>query len=161
MVAWAIHCHGVCFLLHYLDDYLFLGKPGMLEAPHAATLANEVFSQAGIPVAAQKTEGPASSVTFLGILVDTNLLQLRLPVDKLTRLQALVSAWCSRRSYTCKELESFISHLVHAPTVIRPSKIFLQNLFALLSITPKPHHFVRLNASVRADLQWWLCFLQD
>ena len=91
MVAWAIHCHGVHFLPHYLDDYLFLGETGTLEAPQAATLANEVFSRVGIPVAAHKTEGPASSVTFLGIL-DTDLSPLRLPVDKLTKLQALVSA---------------------------------------------------------------------
>ena len=25
LVAWAIHCRGVCWLLHYLDDFLLFG----------------------------------------------------------------------------------------------------------------------------------------
>ena len=53
MVAWAIHCHGVRFLLHYLDDFLFLGEPDTLEAPQAVTLVNKVFSHGGILVATQ------------------------------------------------------------------------------------------------------------
>ena len=36
-----------------------------------------VFAEAGIPVAEHKTEGPATSVTFLGILLDTMQFQLR------------------------------------------------------------------------------------
>ena len=32
MFVWAIHCHGVCFLLHYLDYFLFLREPGTVEA---------------------------------------------------------------------------------------------------------------------------------
>ena len=63
MVTWAIHCHGVRFLLHYVDDFSFLGKLGTLEAPQAVTLANEVFSCIGIPVATHKT------VTYLGIIL--------------------------------------------------------------------------------------------
>ena len=58
MVAWAINCHGVRFLLHYLDDFLFVGEPGTLEAPQAVTLVIKVFSHAGISVATHKIEGP-------------------------------------------------------------------------------------------------------
>lgn len=44
----------------------------------------------GIPVAVQKTEGPSTTLVFLGILIDTYAFELRLPIDKLSRLQDLV-----------------------------------------------------------------------
>ena len=99
-------------------------------------------------------------MTFLGILIDSHLFQLRLPQDKLARLRGLVQFWQGKKSCTRKELESFVGQLAHAATVIRPGRIFLRHLFALLSGVSNPRHFIRLNLSVRADLQWWACFLQ-
>ena len=147
-------------LLHYLDDFLFFGAPGTSEASLAASSAAGVFAGAGIPVASHKTEGPSTSVTFLGIVVDTVQFQLRLPPEKVTRLRGLVVDWCHKRPCTLKELESFIGHLAHAATVIRPGRIFLRSLFDLLSLVSRPYHYMRLTAPVRADLQWWLQFLQ-
>ena len=48
-----------------------------------------------MPVAEHKTEGPVTSVTFLGIIVGT---VLQLPTDKLARLQVMVRQWldCTR-----------------------------------------------------------------
>ena len=71
-----------------------------------------------------------------------------------------MEVWQAKKSCTRKELESFIGHLAHAAMVIRPGRIFLRSLFSLLSTTAKPHFHIRLNTSVRADLQWWHCFLQ-
>ena len=159
-VTWAVHRRGVRFVLHYLDDFLFLGAPGSSEATTAIHLANEVFTNAGIPVATHKTEGPSTILAFLGILLDTELFQLRLPVEKLERLRDMVHVWQARKSCTRKDLESFVGHLAHAATVIRPGRIFLRSLFSLLSMASKPHHYIRLNSIVRADLQWWHCFLQ-
>ena len=110
-------------------------------------------------MAEHKTDGPTSSVTFLGILVDTVLFQLRLPADKLTRLQVMVRQWLDRWSCTHRELESLTGHLAHAAIVIRPGRIFLHPLFALIATAAKPHHYVHLNLSVQADLHWWLHLL--
>ena len=35
------------------------------------------------------------------------------------------------------------------------------SFFILLNTVNAPHHFIHLNASARANLQWWKCFLQD
>ena len=37
----------------------------------ASSMATKLFSFTGIPVAEHKTEGPTTSLTFLGILIDT------------------------------------------------------------------------------------------
>ena len=156
-MARAIYCHGVWWLLHYLDDFLFFGALGTSEASLAASSAAGVFAGTGIPVASHKTKGPSTSVTFV---VDMVQFQLRLLLEKVTQLWGLVSDWCHERSCTRKELESFIGHLAHAATVICPGWIFLWSLFDLLSLVSRPYHYVRLTAPVRADLQWWLQFLQ-
>ena len=46
----------------------------------------EVFDKLHIPVAVEKLEGPAMIIIFLGIKLDTQLMILRLPQEKLNEL---------------------------------------------------------------------------
>ena len=160
MIAWALHCAGVQYQLHYLDDCLFMAAPDMQEGQQLLDLASRTLQHLGVPVAFHKTEGPATVVTFLGILIDTQSFELRLSMEKLQRLQALVTAWLDKRACKKKELESLLGHLSHAASIIRPGRIFLRSLFNLLHVVRAPSHFVRLTAGARADLAWWRCFLQ-
>ena len=63
---------------------------------------------------------------------------MRLPKEKLTRLQREIRVWDGRRSCTKRELLSLIT----------------------LSAVPKElHHRVWLNAGFRLDLTWWNAFI--
>ena len=159
-LAWALHCDGIEFLLHYLDDFLFLGPPDTNRALQARLIATDTFGRLGVPIANHKTEGPSTQLTFLGIQIDTTSSQLSLPAEKVQRLQSLLNTWGNKKACTYKELESFLGHLSHAATVIRPGRIFLRHLFSLLSSSHDPHHFVRLNTVARADIRWWQCLIQ-
>ena len=160
-LAWGLYLRGVRYLLHYLDDFLFIGAPGTEEAAMAARIATEGFQSLGVPIASHKTEGPSSCITFLGIVVDTRACQLRLPEEKLRRLQGMMLEWQARKSCTRKELESLLGHLSYAARVIHPGRVFLRELFTLLPLATRPHHRLRLNCRARADLAWWQCFLQS
>ena len=159
-MAWALHFSGIQYLLHYLDDFLFIGHPYSGEAAQAQSIATSVFQELGVPVAEHKTEGPAAQVIFLGFQINTLTGQLSLPRDKLMRLKALVREWCGRTSCTRRELESLLGHLSHAATAVRPGRLYLRQMFALLPTASRPFFFVRLKAPVRADLAWWLFFLE-
>ena len=111
-----------------------------------------------MPLAPEKTEGPSSTITFLGITIDTVKGELRLPAEKLTRLIHTVSDWLARRSCTRRELESLIGVLQHACKVIRPGRSFQRRAIALLNVTKHPHHHIRLNKEFRSDLRWWSVF---
>lgn len=161
LVAWALHQQGITYQLHYLDDFLFLGMPGSPQGARYLTTALDTFRSIGIPVAAQKTVGPATSLVFLGILIDTHTFELRLPADKLARLQHTMRSWSGKRSCTRKELESLLGYLSHAASVVTQGRTFLRQLFPLLSTNRAPHHYIRLNAGARADLLWWKIFLQN
>ena len=103
-LAWVMFRHGIHHQLHYLDDFLFVGAPASLKCSTSLQFALQLCDNLGVPVAAHKTEGPATRVTFLGIQIDSVAMQLSLASDKLTRIRALVLSWRSRRAATKKEL---------------------------------------------------------
>ena len=102
-LAWVMQDHGVTRQLHYLDDFLFLGAPGSTECATSLQTALHVCSHLGVPVASHKTEGPATQLTFLGIQIDTETMQLGLAQDKMTRILSLVLSWRSKRAATKQE----------------------------------------------------------
>ena len=142
------------------DDFLLLAPPASEKGAEFLRIALEILDHLGIPVASHKTEGPATLVVFLGILIDTLSFELRLPGDKLARLRVLLQSFAHKRSCTMRELESLLGHLSHAATVVRPGRTFLRQLFALLHRTAIPNHHIHFTAGARADLAWWRCFLQ-
>ena len=56
-------------------------------------MALDTSVRVGFPVAEEKTEGPATRITLLGIVIDSDLLELRLPREKLEKLRELVEKW--------------------------------------------------------------------
>lgn len=72
---------GVEFCIHYLDDYIFV-EALQVEA-HALTTATQVLSDLGIPIAPDMVEGPATTLVFPGIELDSHALTAQLPADKL------------------------------------------------------------------------------
>ena len=158
-LTWAMRRSGVPNLMHYLDDFLFFSPPRATTTPTVLTKALAVCDILGVPVAPNKVEGPATSLTFLGILIDTVKLELRLPHDKLARLCQAIQSWRVRKACTKRELLSLIGQLQHAATVVRPGRTFLRRMIDLAARFKNIDHWIRLNAEFRADLQWWAEFL--
>ena len=113
-----------------------------------------------MPVAADKTVGPATVVTFLGVEVDTVETELRLPLRKLEKLKELVALWRVRKGCRKRDLQSLASCLSHVCKVVRPCRRFLRGMLGLLSQFRQKDHFVRLNSSFRADLEWLPCICE-
>ena len=118
-LAWVFRCLGVYSQIHYLDDFLFFGRPGSSEAGSTLSVVVGACSRLGDPIASHKTEWLATSLTFLGIMQDTVRFELRLPPDKLRRLQVLTAERVGRKSCNQKQLESFSGHLSHTALVVR------------------------------------------
>ena len=107
-------------------------------------------------MASTKTEGPATKMVFLGILMDTVSMTPSLPQAKLDRLRAIILQWSGKCSCTKRVLLSLISCLQHACCIIRPGRSFLRHMIDLSRGVRALHHQVRLNAGFRSDLG---CFL--
>ena len=90
-VAWALQCEEVVNLVHYLDDFLFWGPPGSPLCEVALGKATTLCDRLGLPTALHKTVGPATSLTLLGIEIDSMAMVLRLQADKLACLRRTLS----------------------------------------------------------------------
>ena len=160
-LLWIMGSHGVQEGIHYLDDFLVLGPAGSDMCGRALVTSLDICRELGVTVAPQKTEGPVTSLSFLGILLDTERMELRLPNDKLIRLRALIHEWKGRRACRKRQLLSLIGQLQHACKVVRAGRSFLRRLIDLSTVPKKMHHQVRLNRAFQSDLLWWDTFLED
>ena len=102
-LEWILHQRGVQGVLHYLDDFLLLGAPVHQNAPTHWQLPLLICEELGIPLAKENCEGPVTSLTFLGIHLCSNPLQVSLPEkhDALqSMLQQIIGARCVRDAAT-------------------------------------------------------------
>ena len=120
-----------------------------------------VCAKLGFPIADHKLEGPATTISFLGISINAAQGVLRLPQEKLSRLKSLILSWLQKKSCHKRELLSLIVQLQHACRVVHSGCSFLRRMIDLSAVPKELHHWVRLNQHFRSDLQWWAVFLED
>ena len=159
-IEWMLKAKGVTHLAHYLDDFILIGKAGTSECQRNLQAVLEECAALRVPLARHKLR-PGTCLVFLGIVLDTVKMEIRLPAEKLRGLRRLIKSWRCRRVCTRRELESLAGHLCHACKVVRPGRRFLRGIFQLISRFSKPHFKIRLNSEFRADLEWWHSFIQD
>ena len=166
-LMWLLYERGVQFALHYLDDFLVLGPANSSVCQEAPNTTLSTCEEVGLPVAPEKTEGPTSCLTFLGIVIDTQTNQLRLPQEKLENLHSTISRWMysgktqtPRHSGTKRDLLSLIGLLNYAAKVVRPGRAFLRGLIDVAGTVDALDYCVHLNGAARAELAWWNTFLK-
>ena len=159
--AWPGLCSAlasISHVLHYLDDFFFCAPASSPACSIALQTAIPLCHDLGFPVAPNKVEGPATSLVFLGIEIDSAKMELRLPADKLHRLRDTLLHWVDRRAATKRQLQQLLGHLHHAATVVRPGRSFTRNLINSMSALGHPSHYTRLNEGCKADIAWWVEF---
>ncbi len=78
-ICWILsNNYAIPHLIHLLDDFLIISPPEAIPGAHILTV-QKVFSELGIPIAQEKTLGPATSIEFLGINLDSVKSQVSLP----------------------------------------------------------------------------------
>ena len=160
-LEWIMWRNGVENSLHYLDDFLLIGKPQSGECDAALQLALSVCSELGVPIASDKVMGPCTELEFLGIVLDSHKMEIRLSPEKLAKLKRMIGFWSRRKACTKRELLSLIGHLSHACKVVKPGRPFLRRMIELSTKPKKMHHHLRLNRVTRSDLSWWKFFLNN
>ena len=63
-LLWVMYRRGILSGVHYLDDNLFLGRPGSLEGACNREIALATCDELGVPIAAHKVEGPTTQLAW-------------------------------------------------------------------------------------------------
>ena len=155
LVEWILVHNYVTFLRHYLDDFLTLGPPASPVCHNNLQTCVRLCKKLGLPLHPDKLEGPATRLTILGIELDSEKLQARLPTDKRDRIVSLLDEWSAKRFCKRRELESLIGHLHHACKVAPQGRTILRRMINLLCAFRRDGHPIRLNQEFRQDLTWW------
>ena len=111
------------------------------------------------PVVASKTLGPSQVLEFMGIILDSTLMEARLPEDKLTHLRTLLASFKGRRSVRLVDLLSLIGTLQFACKVVVPGRTFLQHIINLSRGVQNHFHHIRLKKECLKDLSMRETFL--
>ena len=136
------HEFSIPNLLHFLDDFLCLSV-GQEVANRQLAILLRAFSYLGVLLAPAWVEGPSRALTFLGIILDCEKMEARLPDD------------------SQRELESFLGKLSFATRVIVPGRTFMRRLWSICSCYQQPHYHISLTTECQEDIQWWLRLLEQ
>ena len=103
-IEWiARHRLHITNILHLLDDFLIIAPSRQL-CQQQLDLFLMLCNYLGIPMAPEKTMGPATTLAFAGIELDSIQREARLPPDKLAKSGQLISTFLLRKKVTLHEI---------------------------------------------------------
>ena len=159
-LMWIMQKKGANPVFHYVDDFITVGHPLAPQCEANLRIMKGVCQMTGTPIEESKCEGPTTQLTFLGLELDTQAMQIRLLQAKLRALLELLSEWRKNKACTKRDLLSLIGSLSHACKAVKPGRTFLRRLIDLSTVAKHNDHFLRLNKSARSDIEWWFQFAQ-
>jgi hypothetical protein len=157
---WIItNAFGVQNLLHYVDDS-FIANATKQGCASDLTGVKRAMQDLGIPDAPDKTKGPETRITFLGIQIDSQQMTVSLDQARLDSLRLLLREWDDRYTCSLRQLQSTIGTLSWASQVVRHGRTFIQHMRDLLTShhnCPRPDDtaVVPVTPDMRDDLRWW------
>ncbi|VDI76734.1 Hypothetical predicted protein [Mytilus galloprovincialis] len=154
------HNYKVKHILHLLDDFLTVDPPEF-DAERTMALMTMIFNRLNVPLAANKTMGPLTCIEYLGIVLDTDKLEARLPANKVERICKFIISIIQKSTCTKRELLQLLGHLNFASRVIVPGRSFVSYLIKLSTKVKELHFYVNLRKEARVDLEFWLRFLHN
>lgn len=147
--------------VHVLDDFLFVGPANSSLCRQTLLQFLDMANNIGLPIKEDKTVYPTTTINFLGLEIDTILMEIRLPQDKLTKLLEKLRYLKHRKKVTLEELQSVIGLLNFVCNVVQPGRAFLRRLIDLTIGLKKPKHRRWLTKEARADINAWLVFAEN
>jgi len=139
---------------NYLDDF------GGAEVPERAQQAfdtlGSLLQTLGLQENRGKAEPPATSMIFLGILLDTTTMSLTIPIAKLQEVRLLLQTWLARSHATLRQLQSLLGSLQHICCCVRPGRVFLNRMLACLrDLAAAGLTRFSPNTEFCKDVAWW------
>lgn len=157
-VAHVLHQEGIR-LVQYLVDFLCVDSDYEACATAQANVIN-LLRFLGFYVSWGKVCSPAQIVTYLGIIVDSSLMELRLPECKLAKARLMLAQYRAATYIDKRDLQVLTSLLAHCAVIVRGGRVFCCRLYDLYRVMiVKDLHRIKIPVSAQNDLQWWSKFM--
>jgi hypothetical protein len=77
-----------------------------------------------VPIADEKTVGPCTNIEYLGLTIDSDELLVKIPQDKIEKLQDQLTSVLSKRKVTLKEMQSLTGSLAFCTRALPSGRTF-------------------------------------
>lgn len=148
-------------ILHYLDDFLFLGPRGSSVCMEALQVFFDVCHDFGVPLAQEKTVFPTTVIEFLGITVDSERMEFRLPQQKIHKMKSMIATFLVSKKVCLKEAQSLLGLFAFAARVIPMARVFSRRFSLAIKGMVNPYAHFRISKSIKDDLRIWDAFLNE
>ena len=119
--------YNIRCIFHPLDDVLTIDLPSSNGESTFSTMMY-IFNSLCVPLSENKLAGPCTCLEYLGIILDSDKMQCRLPADKVERIMNFIKELLSKRSCTKRELLQLLGHMNFASRVILAGRAFVSYL---------------------------------
>ena len=153
--------NGTSRVIHYLDDYFSCSPADVLECENNKNIMLQTCAAAGLEVNMKKVIGPVTTIEFLGIIIDSEKMELRLSGDRVNAIKAELLSWIGKNKGTKRQLLSLLGKLTFLSRIVRPGRIFTRRLIECVKKLKQLHHKTRLSVAAKKDILWWLEFIDD
>lgn len=146
-------------VIAYLDDFLIVAED------HDTCLSGQhvligLLRAMGFAIAWAKVDGPAQSIVFLGVELNTVLFSVGLPEDKIKDFSQLLLKFKNMKRASLKQLQTLAGKLNWASQVIKCGRSYLRRVLDVMAPLQRNNHKARLSDPFRQDIEWWLSVLQ-
>lgn len=142
---------------NYIDDFLCYGNDRD-ECTRCQDFMVRLLNYLGFDVSISKLVRPSQIVTYLGVTINTCMMEFSLPQEKLERLFPLLDSFRNRTTATRHELQSLVGYLSHCSYVVKGGRVFTRRLINLIRCLPHDKAIGHLDSMIKSDLDWWLTF---
>lgn len=148
-------------IVHYMDDFLMVGSADAtgIQCSQIVQEFQSVCTELGVPLAEEKSEGPTTNLTYLGLEIDSVLMQVRIPKVKLKSLNSRIVEALSKREMCLKDIQSLGGLLNFVCRAVQPGRAFLRRWTDLTKGGKNSKDVIPISEGARQDLQVWLEFL--
>ena len=117
----------------------------------------------GVPLAENKTTGPTTVLRYLGFEMDTLLMMIRIPQEKIDKLRSMIQPIILKKKVKVKHLESLTDLMAFCSKALPSSRAFIRRFYDILASikVKKPYYKVQINNEMKCDPQLWLQFLEN
>lgn len=143
----------------YIDDFLLICET-YDQCVRGLNVLLNLLRDLGFYVSWDKMEPPNTQVKYLGVIIDTVAMQLRLPADKLEKVCQTVNSFLHRTHANKRQLMSLAGSLAHCSKLVHGGRTFSRRVFNLIKLMPELGSVVRLPGWFGSDLEWWAKFVK-
>ena len=155
-VAWIMEYHYNTRLYNYIDDLCGLGDMDAFQC------VLNVLQALGLPIAKHKLQPPSTRVTWLGIEIDTDHMEIKLPSDRLEEILTLVRQWRQKKSCSLHELQKLLGKLHYVGRCCKPARLFVNRILdTLRGAHGMPSELIPLGPDFIKDICWFTDFLSQ